>query len=102
MSLSRVPPAPRKAWHASASAVVAVSLTCVTYRAQVMDRIQGLNGRGLPWEDAHLTATNKRRLGVFRTSLMPLLSRDPSQWPTMAKFCSTCNRVLSGSTTVQL
>ena len=77
-------------------------INCAHATAQVMDRIQGVNGRGLPWEDAHLTATNRRRLGVFRTSIMPLLSRDPSKRPSMAKFCSTCNRVLSGSTTVQV
>ena len=67
-----------------------------------MDRIEGVNGQELPWEGACMTPANKRRLGVFRNSLMALLARDPSQRPSMSKFCATCNRVLAGSTTVQV
>ena len=51
-------------------------------------------------EDACMRAASRRKLWVFRSSLMSLLSRDPSQRPSMAKFCATCNRVLAGSTTV--
>ena len=102
MSLSYILPIRRKQWDVLVSAIVAVSLIRVAYPAQVMDRIQGLNGLSLPWEDENLTAVNKRRLGLFSTSLMPQLSRDPSKRPTMTRFCSTCNRVLSGSTTVQV
>ena len=76
-----------------------------TYRVtlvQVMDRIEGMHGHQLPWDDACMTATNRRRLGVFRNILLALLSRDPSQRPSMAKFCETCDRVLAGSSTVQV
>ena len=68
----------------------------------MMDRIEGMKGHTLPWDDACMTATNWRRLGVFRNSVVALLSRDPSQRPSMERFCETCNRVLAGSTTVQV
>lgn len=67
-----------------------------------MDRIQGMHGQELPWEGACMTPANKRRLGVFRNSLMALLARDPSQRPSMERFCETCDRVLAGSTTLQV
>ena len=66
-----------------------------------MDCIQGLNGKQLPWEGSRLTPKNRRRLGIFKSSVTALLSRDPRQRPSMAHFCYTCNRVLAGSTTVQ-
>ena len=67
---------------------------------QVMDCIQGLNGKQLPWEGSQLTPKNRRKLGIVRGSLMALLTRDPSQRPSMAQFCDSCDRVLAGSTTV--
>ena len=66
-----------------------------------MDRIEGVNGGQLPWEGISLTPGNKRKLGIFRTSLMALLARDAHQRTSMAAFCNTCDRVLAGSTTVQ-
>ena len=69
---------------------------------QVMDRIEGMHGQQLPWEDACMTATNRRKLGVFRSILMALLSRDPAQRPSMERFCESCDRVLAGTTTVQM
>ena len=66
-----------------------------------MDRIEGVNGGQLPWEGISLTPGNRRKLGIFRTSLMALLARDARQRPSMAAFCDTCDRVLAGSTTVQ-
>lgn len=67
-----------------------------------MDRIEGLKSRTLPWEDACMTATNLRRLGVLHSSLMALLPRNPSQRPSMEQFCETCTIVLAGSTTLQV
>ena len=72
------------------------------FALQVMDRIEGLQGRTLPWEGACMTVSNKRKLGVFRNSIVALLSRDPSRRPSMATFCDACNRVLAGSITVQV
>ena len=69
---------------------------------QVLDRNEGMHGQHLPWEDACMTATNRRNLGVFRGILMALLSRDPAERPSMEKFCESCDRVLASTTTVQL
>jgi hypothetical protein len=69
---------------------------------QVMDHIQGVNGKRLPWEAGNLTPANRRRLGVFKSSVLMLLSRDPAERPSMERFCEQCNRVLAGSTSVQL
>ena len=41
-------------------------------------------------------------MGVFRGILMGLLSRDPALRPSMERFCESCDRVLAGTTTVQL
>jgi hypothetical protein len=65
-----------------------------------MDRIQGRNGLQLPWEGASLTAENKKRLAIFKGSVLMLLSRNPSELPAMERFCTVCNNVLAGSTTV--
>lgn len=73
--------------------------TCVML--QVMDRIEGRNGLQLPWEGT-LPPTVRRKLGIFRNSIMHLLDRDPSQRPSMADFCMSCDRVLAGSTSVQM
>ena len=68
---------------------------------QVMDQIEGIKGQNLPWEDACMTSTNRKRLGAFRNPIVALLSRDPSQRPSLAHFCATCHRVLAGSTSVE-
>lgn len=68
---------------------------------QVMDRIQGQNGLSLPWEGT-LSPVVRRQLGIFRASVLQLLSRNPSERPSMAEFCVSCDRVLAGSTSVQL
>ena len=52
---------------------------------QVMDRIEGMNGQQLPWEGTDLTPAHRRRLGVFKASIVQLLARDPAQRPP----CST-------------
>jgi hypothetical protein len=70
-------------------------------RVQVMDQIEGVNGRQLPWEGAKLTSHNRRRLGLFRASISMLLSRDPAKRPSMEEFCDACDRVLAGSISVQ-
>jgi hypothetical protein len=67
-----------------------------------MDRIEGLNGQQLPWEGEGITPAIKRCLGIFKTPIISLLSRDPSARPSMSEFCDSCNRVLAGSTSVQL
>ena len=67
-----------------------------------MDQIQGLNGEMMAWEGNRLTPAKRNALGVFRNSLLKLLNHDPAQRPSMAQFCETCNRVLSGGTTVEV
>lgn len=69
---------------------------------QVMDQIEGVNETELPWEGTLLTAANRKQLGIFRPTIMSLLSRDPAERPSMAQFCDTCNRVLAGSTSVHV
>ena len=81
---------------------VFIIFTCTSTAMQVMDRIEGMHGLQLPWEDACMTAANRRKMGVFRGCVMELLSRDPSQRPSMEQFCESCDRVLAGTTTVQL
>lgn len=66
-----------------------------------MDQIEGVGGKGLPWEGANLTAQHRRCLGIFKASVTTLLSRDPSKRPSMKQFCDSCDRVLAGNTTVQ-
>jgi hypothetical protein len=68
---------------------------------QMMDRIQGLKGKELPWEGKGITPAIRRRLGIFKAPIISLLSRDPLERPSMSEFCDTCNRVLAGSTSVQ-
>lgn len=71
-----------------------------------MDRIEGVNGRELPWEGASFTSregvNKRRRLGIFKATVSTLLARDPARRPSMKQFCDSCNRVLAGSTTVQV
>ena len=74
----------------------------VVYSMQVMDRIEGLNNKRLPWEGSALSPTNRRKLGIFRASVLSLLSRDPASRVSLDEFCISCDRVLAGSTTVQL
>ena len=65
---------------------------------QVLDHIEGVRGQLMPWEGLRFLPTDKRSLGVFRVDTLKLLHRDPSQRPSMAEFCDTCNRVLAGTT----
>lgn len=69
---------------------------------QVMDRIEGVNGMELPWEGTSLTPDNRRQLGIFKATMLTLLSRDPVNRPSMEQFCESCNRVLACSTSVQV
>ena len=41
---------------------------------QVMDRIEGVNGLVLPWEGAGMTPATRRKLGIFKATLMKLCS----------------------------
>jgi serine/threonine protein kinase len=68
---------------------------------QAMDRIEGLNGKQLPWEGQGNTRAIRKRLGIFKAPIISLLSRDPLERPSMAEFCNSCNRVLAGSSSVQ-
>ena len=68
---------------------------------QVMDCLEGANGRSLPWEGGNLSPGNRTRLGGLRTVVMQLLSRDADERPSMAQFCDSCARVLAGTTTVE-
>ena len=69
---------------------------------QVMDRIEGLKGLQLPWEEGSLSREHKRQLGVWRECVVSLLSREAKERPSMAAFCDACNRVLSAASTVQV
>jgi hypothetical protein len=69
---------------------------------QVMDRIEGLYGQELPWEGARVTPAIRRQLGIFKAIITNLLSRDPVKRPSMSQFCDSCDRVLAGSTSVQM
>lgn len=66
------------------------SMECV---AQVMHRIEGLNGLKLPWEGTLSTAV-RRQLGIFRGQVLRLLSRDAGQRLSMDEFC-ICRTVAS-------
>ena len=63
-----------------------------------MDAIEGVNGKSLPWEGSNLTATNRRKLGVFKASINQLLSRDPTKRPSMKAFSASCERHFAGTT----
>lgn len=77
------------------------SLGATRSMMQAMDRIEGVNCMKLPWEGA-LLPTVRRQLGVFKDSVLKLLARDPAERPSMEQFCISCDRVLAGSTSVQL
>lgn len=68
---------------------------------QVMDRIEGVQGLQLPWEGT-LSPAVRTQLGIFRSSVLKLLARDPDERPSLEEFCVSCDRVLAGTTTVQL
>lgn len=68
---------------------------------QLMDRIEGRNGLQLPWE-GDMSPKVRRKLGIFRATVLKLLERDPAKRPSMKEFCASCDRVLAGSTSVQL
>jgi hypothetical protein len=63
---------------------------------QIMDQIEGRNGKQLPWEGLSLLAEHKKCLGVFRESLMMLLSRDVSMRPSMEQLYENCEALLTG------
>jgi hypothetical protein len=63
---------------------------------QIMDQIEGRNGKQLPWEGEGLSAEQKKCLGVCRDSLMMLLSRDPSMRPSMEQLYGDCEALLTG------
>jgi hypothetical protein len=69
---------------------------------QVMYRNEGLSGSELPWEDASLTPVGRKQLGIFKSSVLTLLSHEPTKRLSMEQFCDTCNRVLASSTSVQV
>jgi hypothetical protein len=64
---------------------------------QVLDKIEGRNGKQLPWEGASLSVHSKTCLGLFRESLLMLLSRDPAMRPSMKQFYRSCDNVLAGT-----
>jgi hypothetical protein len=63
---------------------------------QIMDQIEGRNGKQLPWEGLSLLEKHKKCLGVFRESLMMLLSRDTSMRPSMEQLYENCEALLTG------
>jgi hypothetical protein len=63
---------------------------------QIMDQIEGRNGKQLPWEGLSLLDEHKKCLGVCRDSLMMLLSRDTSMRPSMEQLHETCEALLTG------
>ncbi|NJR42368.1 MAG: protein kinase [Akkermansiaceae bacterium] len=58
---------------------------------------QLLGNQPLPWEN--MSQADRRKLGAFRGPILQLLSRDPSQRPTMPEFYHACNSIFSTSTT---
>lgn len=68
---------------------------------QVVDRIEGIMGLQLPWEGS-LSPAVRMQLGIFKSSVLKLLARDPAERPSMEEFCLSCDRVLAGTTTVHL
>jgi hypothetical protein len=71
-----------------------IQLSCM----QVMDQIEGHNGKLLPWEGDNMTAETRSCLGLFKESLLTLLSRDPALRPSMDLFHTTCANMLAGNT----
>jgi hypothetical protein len=69
---------------------------------QVMDQIEGHNGKLLPWESVNMTDEISSCLGLFKESLLLLLSRDPAMRPSMELFYKTCANMLAGNTVEQL
>jgi hypothetical protein len=63
---------------------------------QIMDQIEGRNGKQLPWEGEGLSAEHKKCLGVCRDNLMMLLSRDPTMRPSMEQLYGDCEALLTG------
>jgi hypothetical protein len=63
---------------------------------QIMDQIEGRNGKQLPWEGESLNDEHRKSLGVCRDSLMMLLSRDSSMRPTMQQLYENCEALLTG------
>jgi hypothetical protein len=69
---------------------------------QVMDQIEGCNGKQLPWEGENLSDVKGRCLGLFRESVLMLLRRDPSKRPSMEQFYKHCENMLAGGPSLQL
>jgi hypothetical protein len=63
---------------------------------QIMDQIEGRNGKQLPWEGMCLLDEHKKCLGVFRDSLMMLLICDPAMRPSMQQLHENCEALLTG------
>jgi hypothetical protein len=63
---------------------------------QIMDMIEGIDGKQLPWEGNSLSAWHRKCLGVFRDSLMMLLSRDSTMRPSMEQLYENCEALLTG------
>ena len=66
---------------------------CLQVIAQLLGEEQ------LPWE-VH-NAADRRNLGAFRGPIMRLLSRDPSDRPSMLEFYQACTSVFTSSTTYE-
>ena len=62
-----------------------------------MQQLQGDDD--LPWEGEQNSAARKK-LGIFRQSIMSLLKRDPAERSSLATFCNACQQVFSSTATV--
>ena len=62
---------------------------------QVIEMILG--DRQAPWEDSKTSKKLLRALGIFKTGVLGLLARDPSQRLTIHKFQQACRRSLANS-----
>ena len=63
-----------------------------------MDRITGANEKQLPWEEEKNRAYFRKKLGMFRNTLLQLVHRDPAGRPTMQQFSAACENILVKST----
>lgn len=68
---------------------------------QAMDRIQGVDALELPWE-ATLKPTVRGQPSIFKDIVLKLLNWDPAERPSMKEFCVPYDRVLIGTTTIQV
>lgn len=69
-------------------------------RPQALGQIAGDVGEQLPWEDRETRGRIIGALGALKRHILQLVSREPSQRPSMPDFCRACNRLLHSTASV--